>query len=96
VLTAVAASGHLDYEALCFVSLFFPHADVPLRGVHKDFFFFHRGPNPLSAAPDYTRIGQLMPPFHRVTSATFPYYLFSNIRRIALVQVWIQVLCTLW
>jgi hypothetical protein len=32
VLTALAASGHLAYDALCFVSFLFPLAGPPLQG----------------------------------------------------------------
>lgn len=53
--TALAASGHLAYESLCFVSLPFPLPVRPFWGVGvgrvDENFFLHWGPNPLSAAP---------------------------------------------
>ena len=48
---ALAASSHLAYEALCFVSLLFPWPVWPWwgGGGQKRLFFFRRSPNPLSA-----------------------------------------------
>jgi len=48
MLTVLAASGHLAYNALCFVSFTLPLAGLHLLWGPKRIFYF--GPNTLSAA----------------------------------------------
>ena len=53
MLTALAASDHLAYNALCFVSIFSLLVGPPLLGAPK--FFFSPGPEPALGGPGSER-----------------------------------------
>ena len=52
VLMALAASGHLAYDALCFVSLLFVLADPPLLGKGRAGEVISPRPEPALSVPD--------------------------------------------